>query len=252
MQPNSHDALVRRRYAATLTWRGPALMLFARAAFAVGAQALFAIIFALQSSSTPWHDAEPWLPVYATLIDAGCLVLLLRLTRREEIRLLDLVGFDKTRLVRDVALGLALIPPSLVFIFAGTYAAGWLVYGRPAPPYLLGHLPLPAALYGVLVFPFLWGLTEQMTYNGYLLPRFQVLCRSTSLAIAIVALVWSAQHVVMPLTFDPKFMTFRLLSSIPLSLFFTIMYLRLRRLIPFAVAHALMDGASVLLPLLTT
>jgi hypothetical protein len=34
-----------------------------------------------------------------------------------------------------------------------------------------GSLPLPAALYGVLVWPFLWGLTEQMTYHGYLVPR---------------------------------------------------------------------------------
>ena len=31
MDPNSHEALLRRREAATLTWRGPALMLFARA-----------------------------------------------------------------------------------------------------------------------------------------------------------------------------------------------------------------------------
>jgi uncharacterized protein len=252
MDPNSHDALLRRRDAATLTWRGPALMLFARAASAVGAQALVAAVFALRSSPTPWHDAEPWLSVYGTLIDAGCLALLWWLTRREGIRLFDLVGFARTRLGRDVALGVALIPASLVFIFGGTYSAGWLLYGRPAPPYLLGHLPLPAALYGVLVFPFIWGLTEQMTYNGYLVPRFQVLCRSTGLAIAVVAFAWSAQHAVMPLTFDAKFMAFRLLSSVPHSVFDTLVYLRLRRLLPLAVAHALMDGATVLLPLLRT
>lgn len=175
MDPNSHEALLRRREAATLTWRGPALMLFARAVFAVGAQAVVAAIFALQASPTPWHDAEPWLPVYGTLIDAGCLALLWRLTRREGIGLSDLVGFARARLVRDALLGITLIPVSLVFIFGGTYAAGWIVYGTLAPPLLLGGLPLPAALYGVLVWPFIWGLTEQMTYNGYLVPRFQVL-----------------------------------------------------------------------------
>jgi len=76
-----------------------------------------------------------------------------------------------------------------------------------------------------------------MTYNGYLLPRFQVLSRSTSVGIAVVALVWASQHV-------------------PLSVFMTLAYLRLRRLLPLAIAHALMDGASVLisalLPLLRT
>src|SRR5918911_395004 len=107
----------------------------------------------------------------------------------------------------------------------------------------------PAALYGVLVFPFIWGLTEQMTYNGYLLPRFQVLCRRTSVAIAVVASAWSLQHAFMPLTFDAKFMAFRLLASVPFSVFETLLYLRLRRIVPFVIAHALLDGATVLIPL---
>jgi hypothetical protein len=253
MDPNSHEALLRRREAAILTWRGPALMLFARAACAVGAQAVVAAVFALRASPTPWHDAEPWLPMYGTLIDAGCLALLWRLTRREGIRLFDLVGFERSRLVRDTLLGFALIPASLVFILGGTYGVGWLLYGTLTPPFLFGSLPLPAALYGVLVFPFIWGLTEQMTYNGYLLSRFQVLGRSTTLAIVLVAFVWSLQHAFMPLTFDAKFMAFRLWSSVPNSVFQTLLYLRLRRLLPLAIAHALMDGASVfvgvLLPL---
>jgi hypothetical protein len=190
------------------------------------------------------------MPVYGTLIDAGCLALLWGLTRREGIRLFDLVGFEQTRLVRDTLLGLALIPFSLVFILGGVRVASWLLYGTPSPPYLFGPLPLPAALYGVLVFPFIWGLTEQMTYNGYLLSRFQVLGRSTTLAIILVAFAWSAQHSFMPLTFDPKYMAFRLLSSVPNTVFQTLLYLRLRRLVPLAVGHALMDGASVLIGVL--
>jgi hypothetical protein len=54
----------------------------------------------------------------------------------------------------------------------------------------------------------------------------------------------------MPLTFDTKFMTYRLLASPPLAIFETLLYLRLHRLVPLAIAHALMDGATVLIPLL--
>jgi len=251
VKPNSPAALLARREAAVLSWRGPALMLFARAACAVGAQAIAAAVFALRASPTPWHAAEPWLPVYGTLIDAGCLALLWQLTRREGIRLFDLIGFERTRLVRDTLLGIALIPVSLVFIFSGLYAAGWLLYGTLTPPLLFGRLPLAAALYGLLVWPFLWGLTEQMTYNGYLLPRFEVLFRSTSMAIVLVAFAWSLQHAFMPLTFDARFMAFRLLSSVPNAVFQTLLYLRLRRLLPLAIAHALMDAATVLLPLVS-
>jgi len=230
--------------------RGPIVMLFARIGWAVAAQALVAGIFLLRGSPTPWRDSEPWLPVYGTLIDAGCLALLWRLTRREGLRLVDLIGLQRARLGRDVLLGLALIPPSLVFIYGGVYGAGWLIYGTPGQPYLFGSLPLPAALYGVLVFPLIWGLTEQMTYNGYLLPRFRAWCRSTGPAVVIVAFVWSLQHAFMPFTFDPKFMAFRLFSSVPHSVFQTVLYVRLRRLVPLATAHALMDGASVLIGVL--
>jgi hypothetical protein len=225
-------------------------MLFARTGWAVVAQGIFAAGFAWLGSSTPWHDAASWLPVYGTLIDAGCLFVLWRLTRRENIRLVDLVRFDRSRLRRDTLLGLALVPANLLFILGGVYAAGWLVYGTLTPPYLYEALPLPAALYGVLVWPFIWGLTEQMTYNGYLAPRFQVLCRRTSVAVAIVAFAWSAQHAFMPLTFDAKFMVFRLLSPVPNTLFATLVYLRWRRLLPLAISHALLDGAGVLIGVL--
>jgi len=245
-------SLVRLENTGALTWRGPLLMLVARSAFAIVAQALVAVIFALRSSPAPWHDAEPWMPVYGTLIDLGCLTLLWRLTGREGIGLRDLIGFDRSRLGRDVLLGLALVPAGLALILVGVYGMGWLVYGTLTPPYLFGSLPLPAALYAVFVFPFIWGLTEQMTYNGYLAPRFRVLCRSTGLSVALVSMAWSFQHAVMPLTFDPRVMVVRALSPLPFSVFQTLVYLRFRRLIPFAIAHALMDGASafigVLLP----
>jgi hypothetical protein len=231
--------------AGTLTWRGPALMLFARTVLGVGAQAVVAGVFLLRSSPIPWRDAEPWLPLYATLIDVGCLALMWWLTRREGMRLFDLVGFERRRLGRDVLLGLAIVPAELLVILAGVSAAGWLLYGTFTPPLLFESLPGPATLYAAVVFPVLWGLTEQMTYNGYLLPRFKVLSGSTSLAVACVTFVWALEHAFLPLTFDPRYMAARLLGALPNSLFQTLLYLRLRRLLPLAIAHALLDGSTV-------
>jgi hypothetical protein len=76
------------------------------------------------------------------------------------------------------------------------------------------------------------------------------LVEAPDLAIVLVAFAWAAQHAFMPLTFDPKYMTFRLLSSVPNTVFQTLLYLRLRRLVPLAVGHALMDGASVFIGVL--
>lgn len=220
-------------------------MLFARSIFAVIAAAFVAALMALSGSLTPWRDAARWFPVYATLIDFGCLALLWTFMQREGGRLVDLLGFDRRRLGRDVLLGLLLIAPSLVFILGGIAAASLIVYGSFEPPVVFEPLPLPAALYAALVFPLVWGFTEQMTYNGYLAPRIQVVTRSTAVAVALVAFSWSFQHVVMPVKFDPAYMIYRMLSPIPFSIFIILLYLRVRRLMPFAIAHWLMDGASV-------
>ena len=242
--PNARAALERRRDAGLLTWAGPATMLFARSIFAVVAFAIVVAILSLQGASAPWRDAALWFPIYATLIDAGCLALLWPLLRREGARLVDLLSFERTRLVRDIVLGLVLIAPSLVFIFGGVAAASYLVYGSPAAPFAFEPLPLPAALYAVIVFPLLWGFTEQMTYNGYLAPRIQVL-GGTALAVGLVAFSWSFQHAVMPVRFDADYMLYRALSPIPFSIFIILVYLRIRRIVPLAIAHWLMDGASV-------
>lgn len=211
---------------------------------------MVAWIYAQHSSTTPWLDAAAWLPVYATLIDAGCLGLLWALTRREGIALLDLVSFERGRWRRDVLLGLGLVPVSLLLILGGISISSLLVFGSAQPPAVFRPLPLLPSVYAVLVFPLLWGLTEQMTYNGYLLPRIQVLSGSTSIAVALVSFVWSFQHVLLPLTFDRDFMLYRFLAPIPFSLFITTLFLRVRRLLPFAIAHWLMDGGDALVTLL--
>mgnify|MGYP002620266390 FL=1 len=253
-QGNSRAAIATRQAAGTLAWRGLVLMLFARTAFAVAAQGMVAIVYAMHGSATPWRDAEAWLPVYGTLIDAGCLCLLWWLTRREGIALIDLIGFDRGRLWRDALLGLALIPPSLIFIFGGIAISSFAIHGGVGLPQFGEPLPWLPALYALLIWPLIWGFTEQMTYNGYLLPRLQVLSGSTVFAVAVVALVWALQHAFMPLTFEPDYMVHRFASSVPNSLFMVLVYLRLRRLLPLAIAHWLMDGASVfvgsILPLL--
>jgi membrane protease YdiL (CAAX protease family) len=225
-------------------------MLFARSIFSFLAQALVAGVYALQSSRTPWLAAARWFPVYSTLIDAGCLVVLWWLTRREGIALPELISFDRSRWRRDLVLGLGLIPVSLVFIFAGISASSRIVFGTLQPPALFQPLPLVPALYAVLVFPAIWGLTEEMTYNGYLAPRLQVLSRSTVVAVAVVSFAWSFQHAFQPLTFDPDFMLYRLLAPLPFSAFACLAYLRIRRLLPFVIAHWLMNAGDVLVTVL--
>src|SRR5262245_27186248 len=110
--PNARATLERRRDAGALDWAGPATMLFARSIFAVTAFGVAVGLLSLQRSPAPWRDAAIWFPIYATLIDAGCLALLWLLMRREGGRLIDLLSLDRARLGRDALIGIALIAPS--------------------------------------------------------------------------------------------------------------------------------------------
>jgi membrane protease YdiL (CAAX protease family) len=249
--PNSREQIASRKHVGLLTWQWPVLMLFARSVFSILAQAVVAGIYVLRSSPAPWADAAGWFPVYGTLVDAGCLLLLWPLTRREGIGLFDLVGFDRGRWGRDAAIGLAIIPFSLLFIIGGISISSIVAYGTADPPALFGPLPLLPALYAALVFPPIWGLTEEMTYNGYIVPRLQVLSGSTILAVAIVSIPWSFQHAFQPLTFDSDFMLYRALAPLPHSVFIASLYLRIRRLLPFIVAHWLMNAGALLMTVLS-
>jgi hypothetical protein len=85
-----------------LSWAGPLLMLIARPAFAIAAQAVVAGVFYFRGEAKPWLSAAPWWTVYGTLIDIGCLLALTYLMRQERGDLRDLVGLQPERLRRNI------------------------------------------------------------------------------------------------------------------------------------------------------
>jgi hypothetical protein len=224
-------------------------MLQARLLLALLFQALLAGLFALRGHPQPWEAAAPWFTVYGSLIDAGCLVALWVLSRREGLRLLDLARARPIRLGPDLLLGLGYTVMYLVVGGVGGTAIGFLIYGAPpAPP--MGGLPLWGALYSVLVWPLFWGFAEQLTYLGYALPRLESLAKRAWVAPTLVVFFWAVQHVALPLRFDAQFMLYRALSPLPIVVVMVLIYRRQRRLVPFIVAHVLVDALSSLSVLL--
>jgi membrane protease YdiL (CAAX protease family) len=181
--------------------------------------------------------------VWATAVDLGSLALLAAWLRPEGLRLRDLFRATPSTW-RDVPAGLAVLLGLGAVGFAGGAVAGLLCYGTPTPEPPMSPLPTWGALYSTLVWPLLWGVTEEATYNGYAAPRLRARTGSTVATVAVVALGWSLQHTGLPARLDPTFAVFRTLSSLPVAVTATLLYLRTRRLVPLAVAHVLIDAAS--------
>ena len=247
---NSSDAIQSRIVEGRVPRYGPMLMLFARSAFILVAQGLAFLLLLQLDVSNANIVIRNWWPVYGTLVDFGCLGLLIWLTRREGIHLFDLLGLVKSKLKTEISLGIGLF--ILIFpitILGGGALARLLVYGTlnvEFPQYtFMRVLPLLPLLYARLLWWPLWSLTEEMTYNGYALPRLIAITGSRWLSVLIVAFFFALQHSFLMLA-GFQFGFYMFLTFLPLSIAMLAAYLRIRRLPPLIVAHWLMDLSNVL------
>lgn len=247
---NSFESIQARLAEGRIPRYGPWLMLIARSAFILIAQGLTFLLFLQLNVPNAAVVIRNWWPVYGTLVDVGCLGVMFWLTRREGIRLLDLVGFVKGKLKTEVPLGLGLfIIIFPVAIFGGGSLAQLIVYGKIGPEFpentFTHTLPLLALLYIRILWWPIWSATEEMTYNGYALPRLIAMTQSRWLSVAIVAFFFALQHSFLMLA-GWQFGFYTFLTFLPLSVAMLVAYLRIRRLPPLIVAHWLMDLSNVL------
>jgi uncharacterized protein len=245
--PNSKAKLQERFRAGHITWKWPLIIVFARLIFAVLAQALVAGLYMLKGHPTPWQAATPWWIVYGTLIDVCCFILLARLARREGIRLVDLINSQRQRLGRDLLLGLGFIPLFSILAIGGGILFGILIYGANPVPAVMVPLPLWGTLYSLIVWPLIWAFAEEMTYQGYALPRLELLSGRSWLAVIIVSFGWALQHIALPFMPDWRWTLFRFGSCLLVGTILPIIYLRTRRLLPFIIAHWAANFVSVLM-----
>ena len=192
-------------------------------------------------------------PVTGTLVDIGCLALLIKFTRQEGIRLWDLIGLNKKKLGRDLLTGVGILVVMFpVVMIGGAMLTGLLLYGQiqpSLPPEVMSKaLPLWGALYTRLIWWVIWSATEEMTYNGYALPRLQALTGGrTWLAVIIVGLVWAFQHAFLPFIPNIKLFLYLFIQMIPLTMVMQLVYLRFKRLPPMIVLHWGMDLISTII-----
>lgn len=247
---NSDEAIQPRVAAGRVPRFGPLLMLFARSTFILIAQGITYLLFLFLDVPNASVVIRNWWPVYGTLVDIGCLGLLFWLTRREGIRLRDLIGLDVKRLKIEIPLGIGLF--LLIFpvtIFGGGMLAQLTVYGKINPEFpeftFMHALPLLPLLYARILWWPIWSATEEMTYNGYVLPRLLAQTKSRWVSVITVAFFFSLQHSFLMLA-GFQFGIYIFLTFLPLTVAMLFAYLRIRRLPPLIMAHWLMDLSNVL------
>lgn len=231
---------------ARIRWTGPLLCMAGRSVLILAGQAITALIFVLRGDQTPWLAAGRWWTVYGTLADLGCLALLWRFTRAEGATLRGLVGPIRCRRGRDLWTGLGLFLLLFPLLIVGGMMSNFIVYGTmSAEPNPTGAVRPPFPLWGTVyslgVWWVIWSATEEMTYQGYALPRLRALSSRTWVALAVVGFWWSLQHSFIPFIPEWRYVVWRFVMVVPGVVVMMLVYLRMRRLAPLIVAHWPMD-----------
>ena len=117
--PNSKSSLAERAHRGTLRWAGPLMVVVGRSVFMIAAQVVAVAVIWLRSHTWSWNSAAKWWTVYGTLVDVGCLALMAVYTRKEGIRLRDLIGRVRIRWGHDLWLGIGLLCLAFPFFIPG-------------------------------------------------------------------------------------------------------------------------------------
>ena len=211
---------------------------------------LFAISFLLLSIFTRNNSTElsKWWSVIVIAINFITLGILLWFCKVNRMTFSGLINYieGSTR------------PPSVVWVtflflaigMGGMYLAGYLCYGKF--PYLatimIKPMPITFAIISFVLLPVTTMLAEDGLYLG--LGVNQINCKW--IAILYPALFYALQHSFIPLIFDFKFMLYRFLSFLPLTMVLCWLYYKKRNPVPIMIGHFVINLATVIQIMLTS
>lgn len=242
--PNSVPAIRHRIAADSSAPRWVVAMLLSRIVLFAVFHLAIAGVFALQGSANPMDDTIAWWTVVATLTNVVCIAMLLWLTRLEGIRMRDLLSPSRSSIRRDVFISLALLLVAApVMLIPNILAGNWL-FGDVQLTSAIMFRPLPrwVALVTLVAFPLTIAFAELPTYFGYVRPRLEALTSRPWLALALPVLFLAAQHCLLPMVLDGRYMLWRFLMFLPFALLVGAALRWRPSLFPYMVViHALLD-----------
>ncbi len=239
---NSVAALRTERAAGRLRWNWPLVFCFIRFPLLVSCFALAYWAYDITGSEHASALAQAFTRYNAPfLADIICISLLLWRLRHEGLSLKQLVLPTRQHLFRDLLFGILILALTtfivaifnILTVISRFLSLQAFMDSVTINPFgLLWHVGIT-----LLVMPVSAGITEELVYRAYALPRLQALTHRRWLAIAIMALGFGLQHVAFSLS-DWRLALVSGLSMVLAGVAFGIFYFATRqRLLPLILLH---------------
>lgn len=115
-------------------------------------------------------------------------------------------------------------------------------------PMMARPIPLVLAIINFILLPLTVPFAEDGLYLGCGVNSF----KNKYLAILVLAFFYALQHSFIPVLFDIKYIIYRFLSFLPLTIIFCIYYYKKKNPVPIMIGHTVVEIASVVLILVTS
>lgn len=183
-----------------------------------------------------------WWSIIASICNIVTILILFLITKKQGASYWELVNYQKGKTTaKQIAIMSIII---LLVGMTGMFLAGYVCYGviPYAAPMLIAPIPLWLAIINIIVLPISTAFAEDGLYLGCGVNQIT----NKYLAIIIPSLFFALQHSFIPTLFDVKYITYRFLSFLPLTIILCWDYYRKRNPLPIMVGHAIIDVATVM------
>ncbi len=211
---------------------------------------LFLAIFLIgaQITSQNLPDVSNWWSIVATVVNIVTIAILILLAKKHKSSYAKLINYKKGKTTKKQAIIMAFI-----ILFVGTwgmYLAGLICYGKfpYAAPMMIAPIPAALAIINFILLPATVSFAEDGLYLGCGVDQI----KNKYAAIFVPAFFFALQHCFIPTLLDAKYIIYRFLSFLPLTIILCWHYQKHRNPVPIMIGHALIEVASVVMILITS
>lgn len=210
----------------------------------------FILIYVIGAAVTKQRieDISNWWSIAASIVNIMVIAILFFVTKKNKSSYWELIHYQKGKTRAGQIIGISVLV--LVVGMAGMYLAGYICYGiiPYAAPMMIAPIPVWLAVMNAAILPVTTAFAEDGLYLGCGVNQI----KNKYLAITIPAFFFALQHSFIPTLFDMKYITYRLISFLPLTLILCWYYYKKRNPLPIMVGHAVIDLATVIQILITS
>ena len=211
---------------------------------------MFVLIFTIGTCITKQNlaDISNWWSPVATAVNVITVLVIFFAAKKSGLSYRELINYQK---------GKTKIPQILLMIFltlvigtGGMYLAGFICYGiiPYSPPMMIAPIHPVLAVLNFILLPLTVPFAEDGLYLGCGVNQF----KNKFAAIFVPAFFYAVQHSFIPTLLDARFIIYRFLSFLPLTIIFCWHYYKKRNPLPIMIAHAVIEIASVAMILATS